>query len=138
MLVQVSLSINASSHIFNSGSKFCLASCCDVISMCRWQLRNPWGGHEWTGAWNDKGAYPFEYMGCSIEPQMVHTGKLNLDDFPDPRWTDELKKEMNHTDKEDGMFWVASLYSCENANVGLSQRTLVNTISASRRALTQC
>lgn len=43
------------------------------------QLRNPWGGHEWTGAWNDK----------------------------DPRWTEALKKELNQTDKEDGMFWMS-------------------------------
>ena len=43
------------------------------------QLRNPWGGHEWTGAWNDK----------------------------DPRWTDALKRELNHTDRDDGMFWMS-------------------------------
>ena len=42
------------------------------------QLRNPWGGHEWQGAWNDK----------------------------DPRWTDRLKAEMGQRDVEDGMFWM--------------------------------
>ena len=42
------------------------------------QLRNPWGGHEWTGAWSDK----------------------------DPRWTPALKAEMGQTDREDGMFWM--------------------------------
>jgi hypothetical protein len=42
------------------------------------QLRNPWGGHEWSGAWSDK----------------------------DPRWTPALKREMGQTDKEDGMFWM--------------------------------
>ena len=43
------------------------------------QLRNPWGGHEWTGAWHDK----------------------------DPRWTPALMRELGHTDKEDGMFWMS-------------------------------
>ena len=43
------------------------------------QLRNPWGGHEWTGAWCDK----------------------------DPRWTPALKQEVGQADKEDGMFWMS-------------------------------
>ena len=43
------------------------------------QLRNPWGSHEWLGAWNDK----------------------------DPRWTEALKAEVGQTDKEDGMFWMS-------------------------------
>ena len=43
------------------------------------QLRNPWGGHEWTGAWCDK----------------------------DPRWTPALKQEAGQADKEDGMFWMS-------------------------------
>jgi hypothetical protein len=43
------------------------------------QLRNPWGGHEWTGAWNDK----------------------------DPRWTKALKAEVGQKNKEDGMFWMS-------------------------------
>jgi hypothetical protein len=43
------------------------------------QLRNPWGGHEWTGAWNDK----------------------------DPRWTPALKRELGQRDREDGMFWMS-------------------------------
>jgi hypothetical protein len=50
-------------------------SCGEVLV----QLRNPWGGHEWTGDWNDK----------------------------DPRWTEALKRELNQTDKEDGMFWMS-------------------------------
>ena len=42
------------------------------------QLRNPWGGHEWKGAWCDS----------------------------DTRWTPQLKKEVGQTDKEDGMFFM--------------------------------
>ena len=44
------------------------------------QMRNPWGGHEWTGKWSDK----------------------------DTRsWTPQAKKEVGHTDAEDGMFWMS-------------------------------
>jgi hypothetical protein len=43
------------------------------------QLRNPWGSHEWHGAWNDK----------------------------DMRWTEALKKEVGQKGKEDGMFWMS-------------------------------
>jgi len=46
---------------------------------CLVQLRNPWGGHEWSGAWNDK----------------------------DPRWTESLKREMGQRDVDDGMFWMS-------------------------------
>ena len=44
------------------------------------QLRNPWGGHEWQGAWCDS----------------------------DPRWNSVpgLKEEMGQTDRDDGMFWM--------------------------------
>ena len=43
------------------------------------QLRNPWGGHEWTGKWNDK----------------------------DSRWIKAIKDEVGQRDVEDGMFWMS-------------------------------
>ena len=43
------------------------------------QLRNPWGSHEWEGAWCDS----------------------------DPCWTPTLKREVGQTDKNDGMFWMS-------------------------------
>ena len=42
------------------------------------QLRNPWGSNEWTGAWSDKS----------------------------DKWTPELKKQCNWSDKDDGIFWM--------------------------------
>ncbi len=42
------------------------------------QLRNPWGGHEWTGRWCDG----------------------------DPRWTDALETELGQRNVDDGMFWM--------------------------------
>ncbi len=42
------------------------------------QLRNPWGGHEWSGRWCDS----------------------------DPRWTDAIQKELGQRDVDDGMFWM--------------------------------
>ena len=43
------------------------------------KLRNPWGDHEWTGAWSDK-----------------WTG-----------WTPELKTELQEVDSDDGQFFIA-------------------------------
>lgn len=42
------------------------------------QLRNPWGNFEWTGDWSDK-------SDC---------------------WNKRLKKELNFSDKDDGLFWM--------------------------------
>lgn len=42
------------------------------------QIRNPWGCAEWTGAWSDN----------------------------DPRWTTDLRKELNHVSKDDGIFFM--------------------------------
>lgn len=42
------------------------------------RLRNPWGTGEWTGDWSDKS---------------------NL-------WTDKLKKDVNFTDADDGLFFI--------------------------------
>ncbi|EAR85345.1 calpain family cysteine protease (macronuclear) [Tetrahymena thermophila SB210] len=43
------------------------------------QLRNPWGKGEWQGAWSDKS----------------------------DKWTPELKKECNLSNKNDGLFWMS-------------------------------
>jgi calpain-15 len=42
------------------------------------QIRNPWGGTEWTGDWSDASAL----------------------------WTDELKKQLGWTAENDGTFWM--------------------------------
>jgi hypothetical protein len=42
------------------------------------KVRNPWGSHEWTGAWSDDS----------------------------PLWTPRLMKELNHTSEDDGAFWI--------------------------------
>jgi calpain-15 len=42
------------------------------------KLRNPWGNFEWKGTWSD-----------------------DADD-----WTEELKKEVNLSNVDDGMFWM--------------------------------
>lgn len=42
------------------------------------KVRNPWGAHEWTGAWSDDS----------------------------PLWTPRLMKELNHTSEDDGCFWI--------------------------------
>ena len=44
------------------------------------QMRNPWGGHEWSGAWSDKDT---------------------------ESWTPQFKREVGFTDAEDGMFWMS-------------------------------
>ena len=46
------------------------------IRLCK--VRNPWGAHEWTGAWSDDS----------------------------PLWTPRLMKELNHTSEDDGCFWI--------------------------------
>lgn len=43
------------------------------------RLRNPWGSGEWKGDWSDKS----------------------------PLWTDKLKKEVNFTDADDGLFFIS-------------------------------
>jgi hypothetical protein len=43
------------------------------------QIRNPWATGEWEGKWRDG----------------------------DPCWTPQLKREVGHTDKDDGMFWMS-------------------------------
>lgn len=43
------------------------------------QIRNPWGSGEWNGEWSDK--------------DKVH-------------WTPELNKQLNHSDKDDGTFFM--------------------------------
>jgi len=42
------------------------------------QIRNPWGFSEWTGKWSDN----------------------------DSNWTSDLRKELNHTSKDDGIFFM--------------------------------
>ena len=43
------------------------------------KLRNPWGDFEWTGDWSDQS----------------------------PNWTDDLKKELNFQNIDDGTFWMS-------------------------------
>lgn len=43
------------------------------------KVRNPWGESEWEGDWSDR-------------------SKI---------WTDDLKKELQHEDKDDGIFWIS-------------------------------
>ena len=43
------------------------------------KVRNPWGFKEWQGAWSDKSLL----------------------------WTEELKKQLNFEDKDDGVFFIS-------------------------------
>lgn len=42
------------------------------------KIRNPWGSHEWTGDWSDQS----------------------------PKWTPELKRQLNFSEDDDGTFWI--------------------------------
>lgn len=43
------------------------------------KVRNPWGSYEWKGAWHDK----------------------------DPKWTNQIKKEVGFVGGEDGIFYMS-------------------------------
>lgn len=49
-------------------------------------LRNPWGYTEWTGDWGDKS----------------------------DKWTEEVKRQVNYVDSDNGSFWISVEDLCKN------------------------
>ena len=66
------------------------------------KLRNPWGRHEWNGAWSDKSS----------------------------EWTPELDAMLDHTNEDDGTFFIPfndMLIKYENISICSNPNPTINT-----------
>jgi len=70
---------NASPSGIVQGHAYSLLQIAEVDGHQLLRLRNPWGRKEWTGDWSDKS----------------------------PLWTRRMKAKLNHTDADDGAFWMS-------------------------------
>ena len=61
-----------------SGHAYTIISAAEVNGIRLFKIRNPWGKGEWKGDYSDKSA----------------------------KWTEQLKRAVNHVDEEDGVFFM--------------------------------